>query len=431
MSETDQEHPDQTERTHPELTEAERLRLRTDGKHVCPYCGTIASAGVMRCQRCGMEDTPETRQATRSRLGPWFVLQSRNPAAPGMNFATLLGLVRKGQVTPMTVVRGPTTQQCWSFASRVKGLSREFGVCWECGRAIKVEDNLCPHCQRLQEPPMNADVMVEGRPAGLREDEPRILTRGADAMVPVMKPPPHERILSQKELAAAFAITAPENQPAEEAPPAEPVRRRRRRPGLRAAAIALVALAAGAAGYYAYDPAGARQRYAKGMEWVGNLKQNVGGSAKQPPAPVVTKPAEPNAVTAGHREPQTEVPAEIPPAPATTQAIVTETPEPPKPEPATAPAAAAPDPPAVDEQATQASARSEPQQPPPAPAPAASAEAQSAKAMSLLAKAMEAERANRFADAATLYEEIRALPRDLWPVGLERRLASARERAGK
>ena len=80
--------------------------------HVCPYCGQVsASAPPDPCPTCKMRDTPETRAATTARVGPWYLLQARNPAAPGMNFATLLSLVRRGHVTPTSVVRGPRTSR--------------------------------------------------------------------------------------------------------------------------------------------------------------------------------------------------------------------------------------------------------------------------------------------------------------------------------
>ena len=41
------------------------------------------------CPRCTLADTPTTRNATKARIGPWYVLQARNPAAPGMKFETL------------------------------------------------------------------------------------------------------------------------------------------------------------------------------------------------------------------------------------------------------------------------------------------------------------------------------------------------------
>jgi hypothetical protein len=110
---------------------------------------------------CSLEDTSATRSATRGKLGPWYVLQSRNPSAPGMNFATLMVLVQKGRVTARSVLRGPTTQQFWRHAAKVKGVSREFGLCWNCGGDITRTARACGHCKRLQEPPLNPDVLLE------------------------------------------------------------------------------------------------------------------------------------------------------------------------------------------------------------------------------------------------------------------------------
>src|SRR5439155_13697291 len=64
-------------------------------KQCCPYCGAIinADSASSPCPRSTIEDTPATRAATKSRLGPWYVLQTRNPAAPGMKWTTLLTLV--------------------------------------------------------------------------------------------------------------------------------------------------------------------------------------------------------------------------------------------------------------------------------------------------------------------------------------------------
>ncbi len=81
-----------------------------------------------------------------------------------MKFDVLLGFIRKGQVTARSIVRGPTTHQFWRHhAAHVKGLSREFGLCYSCGVDIATESNLCPHCGKLQEPPIQPDVLLEGQ----------------------------------------------------------------------------------------------------------------------------------------------------------------------------------------------------------------------------------------------------------------------------
>jgi hypothetical protein len=140
---------------------AQQVRRAMKGKHVCPFCGTQRETDVGPCAHCSLEDTPTTRSATRGKLGPWYVLQSRNPSAPGMNFATLMVLVQKGRVSARSVLRGPTTGQFWRYAAKVKGVSREFGLCWSCGGEVAKNARACPACKRLQEPPLNPDVLLE------------------------------------------------------------------------------------------------------------------------------------------------------------------------------------------------------------------------------------------------------------------------------
>src|SRR4051794_22693145 len=97
-------------------------------RRCCPYCGTVTAqpeGSEQPCPRCTIEDTAATRAATKARIGPWFVLQSRNPSAPGMRWTTLMELIATGQVNARSIVRGPTTHQLWKFADKVKGLSRE------------------------------------------------------------------------------------------------------------------------------------------------------------------------------------------------------------------------------------------------------------------------------------------------------------------
>jgi len=148
---------------------AQQIRRALRGKHVCPFCGTQRDSDVGPCMHCSLEDTPTTRSATRSKLGPWYVLQSRNPSAPGMNFATLMVLVQKGRVTARSVVRGPTTGQFWRHAAKIKGLSREFGLCWNCGGDVTKNARACAACKRLQEPPLNPDVLLESAELGAEE----------------------------------------------------------------------------------------------------------------------------------------------------------------------------------------------------------------------------------------------------------------------
>lgn len=142
--------------------DAALIRDSLEAQQVCPFCGFVSDGSQIVCSKCTMENSAVARKATKLRIGPWYVLQNRNPAAPGMKWETLLSFIRKGRIKPHTVIRGPTTHQLWRFAAHVKGLSREFGVCYSCGGSMEHGANLCPHCNRLQEPPINPDTLLEG-----------------------------------------------------------------------------------------------------------------------------------------------------------------------------------------------------------------------------------------------------------------------------
>lgn len=152
---------DSSQQGAPAATPARIIAASLRDKHVCPFCGTIRETPDGKCPRCTLEDAPAVRQAIKARIGPWQVFQPRNPTAPGMRFPTLLAYVQKGQVTARSIVRGPTTHQLWRFAARIKGLSREFGVCYGCGGDLNRSDRFCPHCQRVQDPPGDPDALLE------------------------------------------------------------------------------------------------------------------------------------------------------------------------------------------------------------------------------------------------------------------------------
>ena len=62
-------------------------------------------------------------------------------------------MIRAGQVTRQTVLRGPTTRQFWRRAENVRAVSREFGICHSCGAQVAVDAYSCPMCHASQEPP--------------------------------------------------------------------------------------------------------------------------------------------------------------------------------------------------------------------------------------------------------------------------------------
>jgi hypothetical protein len=399
-----------------------------------------------------MEDTPATRQATKARIGPWYVLQSRNPAAPGMKYATLLALINKGHVTARSIVRGPTTHQLWRFAAHVRGVSREFGICYSCAGEIDRETSICPHCQRTQDAPAEPDALLEPRlgavppsPEATAPEVPSYAARmrelqrqrsvgeaearsGADR-APVNLPTMQQRqrqdlarrsdgrVVSAMELAAAL-----QDDPAS-------TLRAPRRIFFRAVAALLLMAVAGAAVVWFFVPqyrqpavawmnrtwTDVRARVAA-IDWPkvtthGNPEKDdipatVRAHDVAPPKPIAATPSTPAAlppVAMVTPEPQTAAAIEPPqeaPAP------------PPAPKPAPALVAA---PPAVEAA-------------PPVPAdPAATL----SKARQLWGDAIDAEAKHDFVGAAKLLEEIKRLPSDVWPGGLDIRLKFVQSRASQ
>ena len=367
-------------------------------RQVCPYCGLVRarSEAVGACPRCTIEDSPQTRQATKARIGPWYVLQTRNPAAPGMKWSTLLALVKKGQVTPRSIVRGPTTHQLWRLAAQVKGLSREFGLCYSCGLEITRTTNQCPHCDRLQEPPANPDVLLEsreshGRRATVVAPIEVELPEPAGAIVTARREPrPDEGLLTARELATAFRLGVPTSDGAAAPAGAAPARRRRRGG---AVALLLVLAILGAGAWVWLTPpyrAAAVQYWETGRDWA-TARWQAWQASDAPPVVQPVEPGvgatavdatnEPTGAQAAGREPvpQAQLEARVSPPVMSAPVVV--------------------DPAALAEQAR-----------------------------ALRRSAIDAEAAGDFARAVRLYEQIRALPRDYWPSDLNVRLDAAKQR---
>ncbi len=112
---------------------------------ICPYCGETQRPGN-RCQACGGYFEPLSRQATHNAMGPWFVRNPERPFQPGCSYETLVALIERGQITRLTVMRGPTTGQFWTVAKRVPGVSHLLGYCHHCGTSVDPRDHGCAKC---------------------------------------------------------------------------------------------------------------------------------------------------------------------------------------------------------------------------------------------------------------------------------------------
>lgn len=408
---------------------AEQMRQTLSNKRVCPYCGHQTAHGSEPCPRCTMEDTPSTRQATKTRIGPWYVLQSRNPAAPGMKYATLLALINKGHVTPRSIVRGPTTHQMWRYAAHVRGISREFGLCFSCGGSIDRGSGICPHCQRSQDPPADPDVLIETRAVAqpqppqaaqeqfnepptsyaqrMRELNKQRVTGEPEKRIDTNLPVPARskgdlarrsaggRVVSAMELAAAL-----QDDP-NHADVASPRWR-----AMKVIALLLLVAVIGAGGFFYFMP----EYRAPALTWVNDTKASIQDKwnsmqwegTKAP----VAKPADPAPVA---RQAPMPIPApDVEPAPAPEVAV-----KPPAAQMAAAPVAPTPTvetPPAAPEIKA-----------PTAPA-AVDPSAALDQARTLWRQAIDAEARQDFSGATKLYEQIKRLPSDAWPAGLQLRL---------
>jgi len=444
-----------------------------DASYVCPFCGLgDESAGErgegVPCPRCGISDSPGVRKATKQRIGPWYVRQVRNPWAPGMKWETLLSLVKRGQVTANSIVRGPTTHQLWKRAAHVKGLSREFGLCFSCGEAIERDANLCAHCNRLQEPPANPDVLLETRevPAGLRREsrtdtakkpesngngnakatsraEPvtpapmptRELEIGASVPPPAKSgsgleitssksaaasDPAAEALLTAQELATAFKLDF------------TPRKTQQRAGGKAAKVILVLALLGISAACLLYIRPDYRE---SSWRWVTSkldaLKPAPPAPETAPIPPKVQTPQTPKqSITPRPVEHAAPAPASVKIAPTMPEPAVLDIPKPKfeiSPMPATKPAEAV----AVQKRETRPATKPvmiAPPPPPVAPPVATPPPVDPAEAVrTLWRKAIDAEQNQDFVEAVKCYQLIKKLPADVQPEGLDVRLELAKK----
>lgn len=112
---------------------------------ICPYCG-VTLHPAERCRGCGGLFEPLSRQATHNAMGPWFVRDPGRPFQPGCSYETLVKLVERGQVTRLTVLRGPTTRQFWTVARRVPGIAHLLGYCHQCAASVDRDQHACHAC---------------------------------------------------------------------------------------------------------------------------------------------------------------------------------------------------------------------------------------------------------------------------------------------
>ncbi|MEC9232717.1 MAG: hypothetical protein VX403_02290 [Planctomycetota bacterium] len=112
---------------------------------ICPYCGT-SGASLPGCAECGGLLDHQSRQATSADLGPWYVRDETRPFFPGCSLQRLGRMIRAGQVTSGSILRGPSTGGFWTRADRVPGVAVLLGRCHRCHGLVSPSGEACPAC---------------------------------------------------------------------------------------------------------------------------------------------------------------------------------------------------------------------------------------------------------------------------------------------
>jgi hypothetical protein len=422
---------------------AQQIREALSGRRICPYCGLQNVGGGEPCPRCTLEDNATTRQATKARIGPWYLLQSRNPAAPGMKFSTLLTLINRGHISPKSVMRGPTTYQLWRFAAHVRGVSREFGICFSCGGALERTAAVCPHCERPQEPPVDPDMLL---------DRPQSAPAAAELETPPLAVAPY-----QSHAARVRELNRQRSLGEAEAQGGNGARQRRRAEALPRGGGGNVVSAMELAAALQESPTGDSAHNGHGHRWPWRLFRGfaililllgIAGAGVWYFKPELREPARkfvadawasiqskssapverprfippaPVAMSEKHDEPPPQIPPVVQhqtlPEPATDLGQA------PMEKPASVPVQAEPAPPPPAPVIVAA----KPQPPPPSEPPADALE----ESRQLWRQAIDAEQLGKYGEAVRLYERIKTLPKDVWPSALNVYLEAARKQAGQ
>ncbi len=147
---------------------------------VCPYCGHAQPPGH-DCQACRGLFEPLSKQATQNAMGPWRIRDETAPFRPPCSYKTLVSLIKKGRISPDSIISGPTTRQFWARAADTPGVAHLLGACPHCRAEADPSDALCTDC--------GASFLIEEdrNHLGLAPIKP--LTPGTTPSPAIKKPP--------------------------------------------------------------------------------------------------------------------------------------------------------------------------------------------------------------------------------------------------
>ncbi|MFK7960271.1 MAG: hypothetical protein AB8G96_07065 [Phycisphaerales bacterium] len=115
---------------------------------VCPYCGDTQPPGDV-CRRCRGAFDEESRRASLNAMGPWFLRDPRRPFLPGCSYETMVQRAERGELTGVSIIRGPTTKQLWAAARRVPAIAHLVGYCHACDASVARGSSRCAACNAV------------------------------------------------------------------------------------------------------------------------------------------------------------------------------------------------------------------------------------------------------------------------------------------
>jgi cytochrome c553 len=102
----------------------------------------------MNCSRCQIRLDAKTLSSLKSIVGPWFLLDYRNPTAPGVTWAKFQAMIERGSLKKTSVIRGPTTAGLWRYAQDTPIVASRLGLCWSCHEELEDRSaEQCPKCR--------------------------------------------------------------------------------------------------------------------------------------------------------------------------------------------------------------------------------------------------------------------------------------------
>lgn len=137
----------------------------------CVTCGQLVRRDATECGHCGQELSEEMLERMRAHAGPWYVLEHVRPF-PGVSLERIIRQIRRGLITPTSIVRGPATDFQWRFALETPGLCRYFSRCWSCHEQISPTDVYCRYC-------LSHLTLEQSRPAPAVPPSPKSVAQSA------------------------------------------------------------------------------------------------------------------------------------------------------------------------------------------------------------------------------------------------------------